>query len=317
MSAFLQELIAASDPEARSRALARIAEGAQPLIDRTLIRLCGGWLRHEEIADLRSTVLLRLMLRLQRTDAVPIAHFESFLAVLTSNAVNDYLRRRYPERTRLKNRLRYLFTNHGDFAMWNAAGIPVCGLRQWPRTDAVPAPLEQVRGELPDAAFDDRDSAAAMAAILQTIGRPVMLDDLVALVHDFRADRQLEAVDVERIADPAPTADAILEHRDALEVLWHEIQRLPRPQRAALLLNLRDADGGNALGLLVLLGVATLDAVAAAIGIATDALAAVWSRMPLDDLEIGRQLSLSRQQVINLRKAARRRLERFTKREQS
>jgi hypothetical protein len=156
-----------------------------------------------------------------------------------------------------------------------------------------------------------------MAAILRTIGRPVMLDDLVALLHDIRADRQLEEVDVERIADPARTADAILEHRDALEVLWREIQRLPRPQRAALLLNLRDADGGNALGLLVLLGVATFDAVAAAIGIATDALAAVWSRMPLDDLEIGRQLGLSRQQVINLRKAARRRLERFIKREPS
>ena len=124
-------------------------------------------------------------------------------------------------------------------------------------------------------------------------------------------------MNVNPLADPAPTADTILEHRDALEVLWREIRRLPRPQRAALLLNLRDADGGNAVALLVLLGVATFEAVAAAIGIAPEALASVWSTMPLDDLEIGRQLGLSRQQVINLRKAARRRLERFTKREPS
>src|SRR4051794_29349032 len=98
-----------------------------------LLRRCGGWLRHDEIADIRSNVLLRLMLRLRRDDAPPIADFEPFLAALVGNAVNDYLRRRHPERTRLKNRLRYLCTSDNAFALWTAAGVPVCALREWPR----------------------------------------------------------------------------------------------------------------------------------------------------------------------------------------
>jgi RNA polymerase sigma factor (sigma-70 family) len=280
-----------------------------------LLRRCGGWLRHDEIADIHSNVLLRLMLRLRRNDAPPIADFEPFLAALVSNAVNDYLRRRHPERTRLKNRLRYLCTSGGDFALWTAAGVPVCALREWPRSDAEPPPLDTGRRDFPDAAFDERNGAAAVAAVLRTIGRPVALDDLVALLHGLWYGRGPAAVDVDRLVDPAPSAAMNIERRDALAALWREIGRLPRPQRAALMLNLRDADGGNALALLVLLGIAPFDAVAETIGLAPETLADLWSRMPLDDLEIAAQLGLTRQQVINLRKSARRRLERFLRRQ--
>lgn len=298
-----------------SAPLEETLERAQPVVDRILFRRCGGWLRHDEIADIRSSVLLRLMLRLRRAEAPPIADFESFLAVLTGNAVNDYLRRRYPERTRLKNRLRYRLTYSQDFALWTVAGIPICGLREWGTGDTVPSPLDATSGEFPDAAFHEPNGDVALAAVLRTIGRPVTLDDLVSLMENLWQKNRTPPAGVERAVDPAPSAAASLEQRDTLAMLWREIQRLPQRQRAALLLNLRDEDGGNALALLVLAGVAPFDAVASAIGIAPDALASLWSRMPLDDREIAAHLGLSRQQVINLRKAARRRLERFLRRQ--
>ncbi|HYR28103.1 MAG TPA: hypothetical protein VEU30_06525, partial [Thermoanaerobaculia bacterium] len=81
-------------------------------------------------------------------------------------------------------------------------------------------------------------------------------------------------------------------------------------QRAALLLNLREPDSGNAVLLFVILGIADLDTIAEAIGITRDELAAIWDQLPLDDLTIAARLGITRQQVINSRRSARERLAR-------
>jgi hypothetical protein len=50
--------------------------------------------------------------------------------------------------------------------------------------------------------------------------------------------------------------------------------------------------------------------IADALALPAEELAAIWSRLPISDLEIGKRLKLERQQIINLRKAARQRLAR-------
>ena len=95
-----------------------------------------------------------------------------------------------------------------------------------------------------------------------------------------------------------------------MATLWDEIVQLPIKQRAALLLNLRDACGLNALTLLPLSGVADTGQIADAIGLDGGELMALWDKLPLDDRAIGEKLNLTRQQVINLRKSARERLRR-------
>jgi hypothetical protein len=77
-----------------------------------------------------------------------------------------------------------------------------------------------------------------------------------------------------------------------------------------LLLNLRDHEGGNALTLFVLLGIAGIDRLAAAVGMSANELAEIWSELPLGDAAIAARLGVTRQQVINLRKSARERLRR-------
>jgi hypothetical protein len=94
--------------------------------------------------------------------------------------------------------------------------------------------------------------------------------------------------------------------------LWAEICELPPRQRAALLLNLRDAHE-DVISLLLLTGAATLRQIAGAMGTPVEQFAELWRQLPLDDLAIAARLGVTRQQVINLRKAARERLGRRMK----
>jgi DNA-directed RNA polymerase specialized sigma24 family protein len=137
------------------------------------------------------------------------------------------------------------------------------------------------------------------------------------VVSDHRRRQRLEGRrmagsdgGVHELADAQPDAAAAFERRTYLHRLWQEITALPPRQAAALLLNLRDAKGANAVSLLPLTGVASLRDVARILGMPAEELAALWSRLPLDDATIAVTLGLSRQQVINLRKSARQRLAR-------
>lgn len=89
-----------------------------------------------------------------------------------------------------------------------------------------------------------------------------------------------------------------------------EIRELPRAQRVALLLNLRDTQQSDALMLLPLTGVAGLAEMAEVFELPLSEVSELWNRLPLDDLSIAQLLGVTRQQVINLRKSARQRLAR-------
>lgn len=90
--------------------------------------------------------------------------------------------------------------------------------------------------------------------------------------------------------------------------MWDEVGKLPLRQRIALLLNLRDVTGAGMLWLLPAVGVATIRQIAPVLEIHDDELARLWRDIPLDGATISRRLGCTRQQVINLRMAARKRL---------
>jgi len=113
-----------------------------------------------------------------------------------------------------------------------------------------------------------------------------------------------------RLPDPAPDAAAVLLQRTSLARLWEEIRQLPPRQAAALMLNLRDDQGRNALILLPLTGIATLRDIARILDMPPERFAEIWSSLPLEDSAIAEILDVTRQQVINLRKSARERLAR-------
>ena len=146
----------------------------------------------------------------------------------------------------------------------------------------------------------------------------MLLDDLVDLVGQLLGLADAPAVrpgadddrppDADAIADPAPSALAVLSDREALAGLWAEVEQLPVRQRLALLLNLRDDEGHGVIALLPVTGIASIRSIATMLEMPASELATLWPALPLDDAAIAERLGLTRQQVINLRKSARARL---------
>jgi len=92
--------------------------------------------------------------------------------------------------------------------------------------------------------------------------------------------------------------------------LWKEICELPKQQRMALLLNLRDRGEGDALILFTFLGTTNLRQIAQVLEIQPAAFAPLWNQIPLSDNDIAARMGITRQRVINLRKSAKERLAR-------
>lgn len=279
-----------------------------------------------EQQELYGEALLKVVRRLQlvkeEPSSEPIANFSGYVAVIAYNTFHAYIRQKYPDRQRLRNRVRYVLRTSRKFAAWPASsGETVCGRSAWKLDGRAPV---NASWDLPPddtavavGSVDDVTPTillAALEAIFEGSAAPVELDQLVKIIANYlrlsiAAQRTADLDEVE-LVDGAPSAESAMLERSTLEYLWKEIVELPPRQRAALLLNLRDGKGAGAISLLIVLEVAAFEAVAEAIGMGPDELAAVWNELPFDDLRIAQRLDLTRQQVINLRKSARERLAR-------
>jgi len=247
----------------------------------------------DDVDEVLAAVRRRLFLKLRRLGDSPadaIASFDGYVAGVAYNAVSDLFRQRYPERTRLKKRLREIVAADARFTTEGTAVGLRCGLAPGSAADIEGGAL-----------------ADAMIELLAEAGGPMLLEDIVTALADGEPRFAAES---NNLADSAPTPLVRLEQRSDVQWLWREIQLLRPHQRAALLLNLRGDDGRNMAGLFVLTGVASIEEIAEAVVMTIDELASLWNELPWDDLRIGARLGLTRQQVINLRKSARERLAR-------
>jgi hypothetical protein len=176
---------------------------------------------------------------------------------------------------------------------------------------------------LPGADATQVDPGDLLKAIFDRIGGPIDFDDLVSVVADLwrikdhlrrmkRESDQLEALP-DHSFDPRPDLEGAIDRRRHLLHVWAEICQLSSRQRAALLLSLRDQQGRSVLALLPVAGIAGIRQIAEALDIDAERLLEIWEELPLEDSKIGRQLSVTSQQVVNLRKSARERLARRTK----
>jgi hypothetical protein len=154
-------------------------------------------------------------------------------------------------------------------------------------------------------------SAVATGLVVEGIfdefGGPLPFEDLVDRVahHWGIADRPEPHFDN---SEASGNIDSTIQNRSWLKQLWDEVRALPPRQRAALLLNLRDDQGGSALLWLPITGVAAIRDIAVALELPVEEMARIWNSLPLDDLQIAARMNITRQQVVNLRKAARERL---------
>lgn len=305
-------IVSVSEEERRAALESIVTTHVLPVIRAIVRRQSYGdrSLRVQDTEDITSTIVLRLVRRLQRVafdEDEAIERLADFTATSTYNVIHDFLRRHFPERERLKNRVRYVLTHDDRLRREPSAAGPVCTLTAWPKTDEVGQVPVSWRHDDPEAPSD------AIVSLLKAASKPLLVSDVVrALAESWNITEARPRPAVEIVENGLSHAEQ-LEGRQRLEALWRETRALPASQRAALLLSLRDVDGGSALALFSLMGIASVNEVAGAIELPVRELAKLWPRLPLDDLTIAPILGVTRQQVINLRLAARQRLARRLK----
>src|SRR5690348_9874403 len=87
----------------------------------------------QENSDIESEVMLRIVARLRSAksgDEPPLDDFRKYVLTVAYSACHALQRRYYPERARLKNRIRYLAGHDARFAIWTQQDrVWVVGLR--------------------------------------------------------------------------------------------------------------------------------------------------------------------------------------------
>ena len=333
MDNLLTDWLQASDESEAAQYLTHlITAEIEPLIKTTIyfkLRLAHST---PEAEDLRQESLAELLRQLQLCHAQPEKHaigdVRALAATITYRVCYRWLRRQSPRRNALRNRLHYVLTRDVRLALWNdLAQVLLSGFASWRgRKDrARAAQLQQLADDetLQSQAgkMASRPGVAAFGSWLCDVFNqtelPVALDDLTLLsasLLQIRDEPSVSTTDEEGLESLTLVAadDVALhaEQRIFLQRLWEEAQTLPLPQRTAILLNLRDAGGCGCIALFPALGIASMRQLAAVLEIPLDEFAALWNEMPLDDATIAARLQLTRQQVINARKAGRERLAR-------
>ncbi|HWW61596.1 MAG TPA: sigma-70 family RNA polymerase sigma factor [Thermoanaerobaculia bacterium] len=298
----LAALIGAGDDDAEREIERLILDEARPLAEKILRRYTRSnrLMRAEDAEDVAAGIGVRLLEKLRavrHSHDEAIQDFDAYVAMLTYNAISDHLRRRFPERARLKRRLRYALSHDVRLAMWGTSAGAACGLRAWKGAE-----------DALDAIPDDVAPHEGLDALFRATGKPVLFNAVVSYIA--RTSSIANALVDEEQASLAPSPADVAETRDFVRALWREILELPPMQRKALLLNLRYGGEMNVIALLVMGRIVTFNELAASLEMQARELAAVWNRLPLDDLQLAALLGITRQQVINLRKSARERLSR-------
>jgi DNA-directed RNA polymerase specialized sigma24 family protein len=115
---------------------------AAPVVRQALRRKLGFYVdqrginpHNQEAEDLYQEAMTKIVQALHdlRTPSAKtdIKNLKQYLGRVASNACNDVLRTKSPARARLKNNLRFLLTNHRDFAIWKMEVETLSGFAVW------------------------------------------------------------------------------------------------------------------------------------------------------------------------------------------
>lgn len=292
-------------------------------------------LQNPDVEEIHSDIHLYLLKRLrqlkQEPSDKPVSNLRGYIATIARHSCDEYLRRKYPRRRQLKDKVRYCLTNNPEFALWEAADLGLTGgLAGWQHKRAahftyLNAQAKDESEELYTRLRPIDANGLPLPNLLRVIfaasGGPLELDYLTGLIARLWKieDRAAESFDdydnlpSGELGDSVTNADTIIEYHQILQQLWIEICQLSRPQRVALLLNLRSPQGINIITLFPATQVASFEQLAAALDIPAKGFEELWAALPMDDLRIAQYLGLTRQQVVNLRRSARDRLARRIK----
>jgi hypothetical protein len=289
-----------------------------------------------EVEDLRQEAIAHLLVELQklRSDIKthPIRDVRGLAATITYRLCAQWMRRQFPWQHALRNRIQYMLTRQAGFALWpddnDEMNKLIAGFAAWkgqrPSLEADSLrrlPQDERLLESLGGGGSSTNLKEALATIFNHVGGPIDLDELVKIVAALLhiTDPKVESVDADsdgarvELTDQEADVAWLVEKRIFLQRLWEELRQLPLQQRVAVLLNLRDHKGRGCIALFPATGIASIAQLAEALEMREEQLAELWSDLPLEDSKIAELLQQTRQQIINARQSARRRLARRLK----
>lgn len=316
-----------------------ICQYARPVIRRVIASKLnvkrGGWdsVEGQDQDDIGEEVVVQLIRRLtlmKSGGADSFGSFESYVATATHNACSSYLRRKYPGRARLRDRLRYLLSHHEQLAIWQLERREwLCGFVSWKNQQPSRRSSDRLRllcadprsnSYFSDSAQPEHDILHLVKATFEFVGAPIALDDLVDVAVNFLGisdktasidtDDQFNEAATEAWSDAEALFTEKIDKQSYLKQVWKEICELPPEQRVAMLLNLKDREGSDITILLVSSGAATISEMAEALGLSIEEFLDLWKQLPLSDEDIAIRLGTRVQRVASLRQSGRRRLSR-------
>jgi hypothetical protein len=285
-----------------------ISEQSSPIVERIVTSRIRGSIGEDVRSDVLADLISRLRELKESGDRDAIRDFRAYSAVAAYHGCDKYYRRSFPQRYRLENQLRYLLGKHTRLGLWVAPdGEWTCGNRSWLRHQPVWTAHQKVV-----LWASSREAARLVEGILDECSAPLPFHNLVEQVARHWRISDTPASPSQGLVQPDPSVETKLAQRGWLRQVWSDIAGLPPAQRNSLLLNMRDDSGGAALPLLPVIGVASLVEIASMLEMSVEELKGLWDVLPLDDLRIAARLGLSRQQIIDLRRSARHRLNRLS-----
>ena len=209
----LLPFLTADDAREEAAALARLnTEQIEPIVKRGVGYKLGfyrprngGNSHRPEFDEIYNDIQVRLLMRLRALKQDPaqnrIANLRGYVATVTRNTCDEYLRRKYPLRRSLKDRVRHHLHSHSEFVVWEdaehnlVAGLSARHDRACAAADHLPVTGSQLREVLHEEFADRRFSATAtqdlLSAIFAIANAPLDLDQLTALVAELWAIEDL------------------------------------------------------------------------------------------------------------------------------
>jgi hypothetical protein len=277
-----------------------------------------------DIEDLLSEIHAKLIPVIRKDlssgEGEGIKDLSGYARSVAINVFRQFVRDKYPQRHRLRNKIRYILQKCSGLELsMTASGEPVAHLSgNVPDSTSIhrisdrDALIDKIRqqGAGPEGIDDNRKIKKIIVSVINLCNGPVLLSDLVEIMSQICGvcdlidveDADLALRDIQALGqDPAVR----LESREELISVLEHSAAIPLQHRRSLFLNLRGAAGDNALAYFVILRVASIRKLAKLLEFSEEQFSELWNELPIEDIKIAEILGLTRQQVINLRYSAR------------
>src|ERR1044072_6923491 len=184
----LEPLLSATTDEHADELLSQLIAGhAEPVI-KGVIRFKLRFNSYQETQraeadDIHQDVVLQLVGQLQRFRKLPETHpitdVRGMAAIIAHRTCARWMRRQFPERHALKNRLHYLLTRQRGFALWEVDGKSIAGFSVWQQQKkAAVRNLSDPGAHVRKA----QELAETVKSIFDYAGGPIEFDELVTAV---------------------------------------------------------------------------------------------------------------------------------------